>query len=160
MPKTIWSKNAMPLVPSRFRSIYTILLPTIDVGLMVFGLSSMLLGSKIVGDFTIPIFLPLWACLLLFGGLLALLGLIFLRPRLELLGQSSAIIGLVIYAGLTILYIMGGSATAVLTLVLVAIRTAASLWRFFDLLGEMQREEARKVIDTGGIATKGDAARE
>lgn len=160
MPKTVWSKNSMPLVPSRFRSIYTILLPIIDVGLVVFGLSSMLLGSKIVGDFTIPIFLPLWASLLLFGGLLAFLGLVFLRQKVELVGQSAAIVGLVVYAGLTILYIVGGTATAVLTLVLVAIRIAASLWRFFDLLGDLQREEARKVIDTGGIATKGEHSSE
>lgn len=155
MPKTIWSKNAMPLVPSRFRSLYTTLLPSVDVGVIIFGLSSMLLGSKIVGDFTIPIFLPLWAGLILFGAIAALIGLIFMWPKTELAGRSAVLIGLVIYAGLTILYIVGGSVTSTLTLVLVAIRITASLWRFFDLLGEMQREEARKSADTGGIPIEG-----
>jgi hypothetical protein len=145
----------MPLVPSRFRSLFTTLLPAIDVGVIIFGISSLILGSKIVGDFTIPIFLPLWAGLILFGALAALVGLIFIWPRIELAGRSAVLLGLVVYAGLTVLYIIGGSVTSTLTLVLIAIRITASLWRFFDLLGEMQREEARKAADTGSIPTEG-----
>lgn len=160
MPKTIWSRNAQPLVPSRFRTLFTVLIPTIDVGVIIFGLSSLLLGSKIVGDFTIPIFLPLWACLILFGAAAALIGLIFLWPRVELAGRSAVLLGLVVYAGLTILYIVGGAATATLTLVLIAIRVIASLWRFFDLLGELQREEAGKAVSTGEIPTERGKHRE
>jgi hypothetical protein len=155
MPKTIWSRNALPLVPHRFRSLYTTLLPAIDIGVIIFGLSSFLLGSRIVGDFTIPIFLPLWAGLILVGAICALIGLIFMLSRLELIGRFGVILGLLVYAGLTVLYIIGGSATSTLTLVLVAIRIVASLWRFFDLLGEMQREEAGKAVSTGEIPTRG-----
>lgn len=154
MPKTIWSRNALPLVPPRFRTLFTVLIPAIDVGVIIFGLSSLLLGSKIVGDFTIPIFLPLWACLILVGAVAALIGLIFIRHRLELVGRGAVLLGLIVYAGLTILYIVGGATTATLTLVLISIRIVASLWRFFDLLGEMQREEAGKAV-TGEIPTRG-----
>lgn len=160
MPKTIWSKNAMPLVPPRFRSLYTTLIPSVDVGVIIFGLSSFLLGSKIVGDFTIPIFLVLWASLILVGAVLALIGLVFLKSKLELAGRTAVLLGLLVYAGLTVLYIAGGSVTSTLTLVLVAIRITASLWRFFDILGELQREEARKAVSTGGIPTEGTGSRE
>lgn len=160
MPKTIWSRDALPLVPPRFRSLYTTLLPSIDVGVIIFGLSSFLLGSKIVGDFTIPIFLVLWASLIFFGALVSLIGLIFLRSRLELAGRTAVLLGLLVYAGLTTLYIAGGSVTSTLTLVLVAIRIIASLWRFLDIVGELQREEARKAVHTGGIPTEGIRPRE
>lgn len=154
-PRTIWSKNAMPLVPSRFRSLFTITMPIIDAGVVAFGIFALILGSRIVGDFTIPLFLPLWAGLIILGALAGFVGLALLLSRLELIGITAASLGLTVYAGLTILYIMAGSVTSILTLVLVIIRIAFYLWRFFDLLGQMQREEARKAVDTGSIPTEG-----
>ncbi len=155
MPKTIWNAGAQPLVPSRYRSIYTSLLPVIDLGVLTFGLSALLLGSKIIADFTIPIFLPVWGLLIVVGAVLALVGLIFLKPKVELAGRISVIAGLTVYLGLTILYIVGGSVTSALTLILVAIRIYASGWRFFDLLGEMAEKEAKKAVDTGSVPSGG-----
>lgn len=154
MAKTIWSHDAIPLVPPRFRALYTRLLPAIDFGVVVFGIAALLLGSRIVGDFTIPIFLPLWAMMIAVGALVSLIGLIILHPRLELAGLTAATLGLVVYAGLTVLYIMSGSVTSILTLILVVIRILFYLWRFTDLLGVVQREEATKAVDTGSHATK------
>lgn len=155
MVKTIWNAGALPLVPPRYRSIYTSLLPVIDLGVLTFGLSALVLGSKIIADFTIPIFLPVWGLLIVVGATVALFGLIFLKPKVELAGRIGVIAGLTVYLGLTILYIVGGSATATLTLILVAIRIYASGWRFFDLLGEMVEKEAKKAADTGSTPTEG-----
>lgn len=151
MPKTIWSPDAIPLVPKRWRTLYTRLLPAIDGGVILFGLASLFIGSKVVGDFTIPVFLPLWALLIAGGALVSLIGLIILHPRLELIGLTAATGGLIVYAGLTILYIATGSITSVLTLILVLIRILFYIWRYFDLLGVVQREEARKAVATGDV---------
>lgn len=156
MVKTIWSRGAQPLVPRRFRSIYTSLLPVIDMGVLTFGLSALILGSKIIADFTIPIFLPVWGLLIVVGAVLAFCGLVLLLPKVELAGRIGVIAGLSVYLILTILYIVGGSVTSVLTLLLVAIRIYASGWRFFDLLGEMVEKEAKKAVDTGSNPTRGN----
>lgn len=149
--KTIWSPDAIPLVPLRFRSLYTRLLPAIDFGVVVFGLASLFVGSKIVGDFTIPVFLPLWSLLIAGGALVSLIGLIILHPRLEIIGLTAATSGLIVYGGLTVLYIASGSLTSILTLILVIIRILFYIWRYFDLLGVVQREEARKAVATGDV---------
>lgn len=155
MAKTVWSKGALPLVPPRFRSLYMSLLPVIDLGVLTFGISAFLIGSKIVGDFTLPFFLPIWASLIVLGAAAALFGLIFLQPKIELAGRIGIISGLMVYLGLTILYITTGSVTSTLTLILVAIRIYASGWRFFDLLGDMAEKEAKKAVNTGPVPTKG-----
>jgi len=139
--KTIWSKDALPLVPPRFRSIYRYLLPGIDIGVAGFGLWSLLLGSKIVGDFTVPVFLVAWASMILAGAVGALVSLAIMNDRVELIGRIMVELGLAVYAVLTVAYILRGNVTSTLTLTLVGIRMYASLWRIFDIIGEMVREE-------------------
>lgn len=139
--KTIWSKDAMPLVPPRFRSIFRYLLPGIDIGVAGFGLWSLLLGSKIVGDFTVPVFLYAWATMILVGAVIAVLSLAAMNDRLELAGRIMVELGLAVYAVLTVAYIFKGNVTSALTLSLVIIRMYASLWRIFDIIGEMVRQE-------------------
>lgn len=150
--KTVWSKDAMPLVPPRFRSIYTVLLPVIDVGLILFGITSLTAGSKIIGDFTLPWFRVAWGAMILAGAVVALIGLVFMRKRTELLGRFAVGMGLLIYVAAIIMYIAAGSSTSALTLVLVLIRLAALSWRVNDLFTEIGREEADQEANTGGIA--------
>lgn len=149
--KTVWSRDALPLVPPRFRSIYTVLLPVIDVGLITFGLTSLIVGSKIVGDFTLPWFRVAWGAVILIGAVVALLGLVFLRKRTELWGRFAVGIGLLIYVAAIIMYIASGSSNSTLTLVLVLIRLVALSWRINDLFTEIGREEADQEAHTGGI---------
>lgn len=139
--KTIWSKDALPLVPPRFRSIYRYLLPGIDVGIAGFGLWSLVIGSKIVGDFTVPVFLVAWASMILIGAVGAFASLAVMNDKVELVGRIMVELGLAIYAVLTIAYILRGNVTSILTLTLVGIRMYASLWRIFDIIGEMLRKE-------------------
>lgn len=150
--RTVWSKDAMPLVPPRFRSIYTVLLPVIDVGLILFGITSLTAGSKIIGDFTLPWFRVAWGAMILAGAIVALIGLVFMRKRTELLGRFAVGMGLLIYVAAIIMYIAAGSSTSALTLVLVLIRLAALSWRVNDLFTEIGREEADQEANTGGIA--------
>lgn len=139
--KTIWSKDALPLVPPRFRSIYRYLLPGIDVGIAGFGLWSLVIGSKIVGDFTVPVFLVAWASMILIGAVGAFASLAVMNDKVELVGRIMVELGLAVYAVLTIAYIFRGNVTSILTLTLVGIRMYASLWRIFDIIGEMLRKE-------------------
>lgn len=138
----------MPLIPERYRSIYSVLIPGIDIGVMGFGVSSLVLGSKILGDFTTPVFLLVWSLLVLVGAAVGLTSLVFLfhRPRLawvELSGRIAVDLGLAVYAWFTVAYVFNGNPTAALTLVLVLVRLWASLWRVFDIIGEMVREERK-----------------
>lgn len=142
----------MPLIPERFRSIYTVLIPGIDVGVMAFGVSSLILGSKILGDFTTPVFLLIWSLLVLVGAAIGFTTLVtlFHRPKLawiELSGRIAVDLGLAVYAWFTVAYIFNGNVTATLTLVLVVVRLWASLWRVFDIIGEMVREERKLAAD-------------
>ncbi|MEG8035017.1 hypothetical protein QP157_06675 [Sphingomonas sp. LR61] len=139
--KTIWSKDALPLVPPRFRSIYRYLLPGIDVGIAGFGLWSLVIGSKIVEDFTVPVFLVAWASMILIGAVGAFASLAVMNDKVELVGRIMVELGLAVYAVLTIAYIFRGNVTSILTLTLVGIRMYASLWRIFDIIGEMLRKE-------------------
>ncbi len=139
--KTIWSKDALPLVPPRFRSIYRYLLPGIDGGIAGFGLWSLVIGSKIVGDFTVPVFLVAWASMILIGAVGAFVSLAVMNDKVELVGRIMVELGLAVYAVLTIAYILRGNVTSILTLTLVGIRMYASLWRIFDIIGEMLRKE-------------------
>lgn len=150
--RTVWSKAAMPLIPERYRSLYRYLIPGIDVGVMAFGVSSLLLGSKIVGDFTLPIFLPIWSGLTILGAAVGLASLVlfFEQPRLawvELSGRIAVDLGLVTYAWFAVAYIAAGNVTTTLTLALVVVRLWASLWRVFDIIGEMVREERKRAAE-------------
>lgn len=144
--KTIWSADALPLVPPRFRSIYRYLLPGIDFGVAAFGLWSLLLGSRIVGDFTVPVFLYAWATMILTGATGALISLVLMHDRVELVGRVMVELGLAVYAVLTVAYIFSGHLTSALTLTLVGIRMYASLWRIFDIIGEMVERERHKPL--------------
>jgi hypothetical protein len=146
--KTIWSKDALPLVAPRFRSVFRYLLPGIDVGIAGFGLWSLVIGSKIVGDFTVPVFLYAWASMILIGAVGALIALAFMQDRIELVGRIMVELGLAVYAALTIAYVFKGNVTSILTLTLVGIRMYASLWRIFDIIGEMVRQEKEQAART------------
>lgn len=142
--KTIWSKDALPLVPPRYRSLYRYLLPGIDIGVAGFGLWSLLLGSKIVGDFTVPVFLIAWASMILIGATGALVFLALMHDRLELACRIMVELGLAVYAVLTVFYILKGNVTSTLTLTLVGVRMFAALWRIFDIIGELVRKERER----------------
>ncbi|PCN48032.1 hypothetical protein Csp2054_09160 [Curtobacterium sp. 'Ferrero'] len=148
--KTIWSKDALPLVPPRFRSIYTVLLPTVDVGLIVFGITSLTVGSRIIGDFALPWFRVAWGLVILLGAAVALVALILQLKRTELYGRFAVALGLLIYVAAIVVYIASGQANSTLTLVLVLIRLAALSWRVNDLISEIAREEAdREAMSRG-----------
>jgi len=147
--RTVWSKDAMPLVPPRFRSIYTVLLPTIDVGLIVFGITSLTVGSRIIGDFASPWFRVAWGLVILVGAFLALTALVLQMKRVELYGRFAVGIGLLIYVAAIVVYIASGQANSTLTLVLVLIRLAALSWRVNDLISEIAREEADRESGKG-----------
>lgn len=148
--KTIWSKDAMPLVPPRFRSIYTVLLPTVDVGLIVFGITSLTVGSRIIGDFALPWFRVAWGLVILVGAVLALTALILQLKRTELYGRFAVALGLLIYVAAIVVYIASGQTNSTLTLVLVLIRLAALSWRVNDLISEIAREEADREAASRG----------
>lgn len=138
--RTIWSQDAMPLVPARYRSLYTVVLPGVYVGLILFGISSYFVGSKVVSDFTVEWFSPAWAVTTFVGASLSVIGLVTIHEKVEMLGEFIVGIGLMIYVASTVFYISSGSPTAILTLIFTLLRLVTVVWRVRDLAGEIARK--------------------
>lgn len=98
MPKTIWSHDALPLVPPMYRPIYTVLLPIIDALLIAFGVGAAIVGSGVVQSFTIEFLPVIWAFVMLAGAVTASVGLVFMLDQVEVLGKYAIIVALVFYA--------------------------------------------------------------
>lgn len=142
--RTVWSPDALPLVPPRFRPIYTTLLPIADGIFLVFSLFAVIVGSQVVEDFTLQWFPYAWAATMWVGSVLASIGLVFLQDYVELWGKCVLVIGFVVYGGILGVYVWHGSLSSILTICLVAAAIAALSLRIGDLIGVLARKEAAK----------------
>jgi hypothetical protein len=88
LDKTVWAKDSLPGVQSRFRGIYTVVLPLMDVLLILFGLYGLVFGSKVVTSFTLPWFSPIWAACILVCAAVAGVGLIWHKDVLEITAKG------------------------------------------------------------------------
>lgn len=139
---TVWSKDALPLVPKRFRPIFTVFLPIVNACLLAFAMIALFVGSRVVEDFTLHWFPRAWAGEIALGAILASLGLIFCLDWVELIGKGMLIIGLSTYAYLLGVNVDDGSASSGLSITLVVLADAFLLVRVIDIVGEIGRKEA------------------
>jgi hypothetical protein len=140
--RTIWSKGSLPLVPKRFRPIFTMFLPIVNACLLAFATVALFVGSKVVEDFTLHWFPRAWAGEIALGAILASIGLILCFDWVELVGKGLLIIGLTVYAALLIVNVTDGAASSGLSVVLVVLADAFLLVRVIDIIGEIGRKEA------------------
>lgn len=140
---SIWhrSSTAMARVQKRFRPVFQIGLPAIDVLLVSFSVAGIVIGSNAVREFTAPWFGPLLAAGIGISAAVALVGLAFNRPRLELTSKFVLAACLVLYEAFLIASATVRSASAVLTAVLVTIVLVILAVRIFDLLEQAAIEE-------------------
>lgn len=153
--KTVWTPGALDRIPRRWRPMYQVVLPVIDLSFVGFGLASFVVGSKIVEDF-VPALRPIWAMVILLGALGALLANVFLWKRFEFFSRLGLSIGLLIYAVATVWYMFRGNDSSILTLIFVEARLVAIVWRMWDLTEDIGQEEADHeviVTRTGGGPT-------
>ncbi|WIE60721.1 hypothetical protein DEI97_013320 [Curtobacterium sp. MCLR17_032] len=139
---TVWSKDALPLVPKRFRPIFTVFLPIVNACLLAFAMIALFVGSRVVEDFTLHWFPRAWAGEIALGAILASMGLIFCLDWVELIGKGMLIIGLSTYAYLLGVNVDDGSASSGLSITLVVLADAFLLVRVIDIVGEIGRKEA------------------
>lgn len=140
--RTVWSKDALPLVPKRFRPIFTVFLPIVNACLLAFAMIALFVGSRVVEDFTLHWFPRAWAGEIALGAILASMGLIFCLDWVELIGKGMLIIGLSTYAYLLGVNVDDGSASSGLSITLVVLADAFLLVRVIDIVGEIGRKEA------------------
>jgi len=140
--KTIWSEGSLPLVPKRFRPIYTVFLPIVDLHLLAFAGVAVLVGSQVVEDFTLSWFPYAWAATMGIGAVLASIGLVFMRDWTELVGKGVLVIGFIVYGIVMGFYVDSGSLSSLLTIILVDLAVIGLLIRIGDLIGEIGRKEA------------------
>jgi hypothetical protein len=140
LSRTIWAKDSLPGVQSRFRGIYTILLPLMDVLLILFGLYGFMVGSKVVTSFTLPWFSPVWAACILIAALVAGIGLVLQKDRLEITAKAALLVLFGIYGFLLVLQVVQVAANAGLTIVLLGIAALFVTARIFDLVSEIAKQ--------------------
>jgi hypothetical protein len=140
--KTVWSKDALPLVPKRFRPIFTVFLPIVNACLLSFATLALFIGSKVVEDFTLHWFPRAWAGEIALGSVLASIGLIFCLDWLELVGKGLLIIGLTVYGALLLVNVADGSTSSGLSVTLVVLADAFLLVRVIDIIDDIGRKEA------------------
>lgn len=140
--RTIWSKDALPLVPARFKPIYRVFLPIVDLHLLGFAAVAVFVGSQVVADFTLQWFPFVWAASMGLGAILASIGLVFERDWTELVGKGILVIGFIVYGVVLGFYVDSGSLSSLLTIILVDLAVIGLLLRIGDLVGEIGRKEA------------------
>jgi hypothetical protein len=138
--KTIWAPDSLPGVQSRFRGIYTIVLPIMDGFLILFGVYGLVFGSKVVTSFTLPWFSPIWAACILVAALLAGVGLVWHKDRLEITAKAALLVLFGVYGFLLMLQVVQVAANAGLTIVLLCIVALFVTARIFDLVSEIAKQ--------------------
>lgn len=144
MPKTVWSHDALPLVPARYQALYTVLMPVVDFLLLVFSGCAIFVGSKVVADFTLHFIPVVWALVFALGSILATIGTIFLRDYVTIVGEMITGSALVFYAFILSIYVVNGSPSSMLSimLALIAVMGLGVHWR--DTITQIGRKEAVK----------------
>ncbi|WIB25803.1 hypothetical protein [Curtobacterium sp. MCSS17_015] len=140
--KTVWSENSMPMVPKRFRPIFTVFLPIVNACLLAFAMLALFVGSSVVEDFTLHWFPRAWAGEMALGAILASLGLVFCLDWVELIGKGLLIIGLSTYAYLLGVNVDDGASSSGLSITLVVLADAFLLVRIVDIINDIGRKEA------------------
>ena len=141
LSRTIWAKDSLPGVQSRFRGIYTVVLPLMDALLIVFGLYGLVFGSKVVTSFTLPWFSPIWAACILVAALTAGAGLIWQKDRLEITAKAGLLVLFGVYGFLLVLQVVNVAANAGLTIVLLAIAALIVTARILDLVDQIAKQD-------------------
>lgn len=140
--RTIWSKDALPLVPPHFRPIYRVLLPIVDVEFLAFSVIAVFVGSRVVSDFTLHWFPFAWAGLMGLGAVLASIGLVFELDWTEFVGKSALIAGFVIYILILTAYVGTGSSSSLLTITLNCLCVTGLAARLADIVVRRGRKDA------------------
>lgn len=142
--KTIWAPDSLPGVQSRFRGIYTIVLPIMDGLLILFGLYGLIYGSKVVTSFTLPWFNPIWAACIAVCALLAGIGLVWHKDRLEITAKAGLLVLFCVYGFLLVLQVVQVAANAGLTIVLLCVAALFVTARIFDLVSEIAKKSPQE----------------
>lgn len=143
--KTVWSENALALVPPMYRSIYRVLLPFVDGMMILFSIGALIVGSGVVRSFTVPWFPFAWAGLMGAGAILASVGLVFMLDHIELAGKFCLVLALLIYAGLLSWDAYTRNPSTILSVIPVIIVTAGLALRTINVLLVIARKEAARL---------------
>lgn len=140
--KTVWSHDALPLVPPLYRSIYRVFLPFVDGMMILFSIGALIVGSGVVRSFTLPWFPFAWAGLMGTGAILAAVGLILMRDHLELVGKFCLVLALLVYAALLTWDAFTRNPSTILSVIPVIILAAGLALRTVNVLLVIARKEA------------------
>jgi hypothetical protein len=142
---TIWNPDSLPMVQKRFRPLFTVFLPAVDGLLILFGVFGLVIGSKVIQDFTLPWYNTFWSFLILSAALCALLGLLYKWLWVEMIGKLILVVSLAIYGLLLGVNVVNGTPYSALTIVLTVIVVGIAAVRIWDLVGQIARREGTDV---------------
>lgn len=142
LSKTIWAPDSLPMVQKRFRPIFTVYLPLVDGLFILLGVFGLVIGSKVIQDFTLPWYNTFWSFLIGTAALCALLGLAFEWLWVEMIGKLVLVVSMVTYGLLLGLNVASGAPNSALTITLTCIVVLTPVFRIFDLVGLIGKSEA------------------
>ena len=112
-----------------------------DALLIVFGLYGLVVGSKVVTSFTLPWFSPIWAACILVAALVAGIGLVWQKDRLEITAKAGLLVLFGVYGFLLVLQVINVAANSGLTIVLLAIAALIVTARILDLVDQIAKQD-------------------
>jgi hypothetical protein len=140
LARTVWAHDSLPGVQSRFRGIYTLFLPLVDAGLIIFGVYGFIYGSRVVESFTLPWFGPVWSVCIAVAATVAGVGLIWQKDGVEIGAKVSLVALFTVYGYLLTREVVHGGMNAGLTIVLLCLAILIMTTRIFDLIGQIAKE--------------------
>lgn len=140
---SIWAPDALPLVQRRFKPVYRVFLPIVDGLFIIFGVFGLVIGSRVVQDFTLPWYNTFWSATIGAAALTALIGLAFEWNWVEIIAKLVLVISCVCYGLLLGLNVAAGTTNSALTITLTAIVVLIPIFRMLDLVIQIARGELR-----------------
>lgn len=140
---SIWAPDALPLVQHRFKPVFRVFLPIVDFLFIIFGIIGLIIGSRVVQDFTLPWYNTFWSVAIGAAALSALIGLVFSWHWVEIIAKLVLVISCATYGLLLGLNVAAGATNSALTITLTAIVVLIPIFRMLDLVIEIARGELR-----------------
>lgn len=138
---TVWANGALDDVQPRFRNVFRLFLPTVDVILIIMGVIASIVSSAALGDLVLPWFGLVWSSLLALAGFIALIGVVFMFDRLELWAKGALVLLFLIYITALGFYGISGRYASWISMAVMLVSLMVVLGRIIDLVNQIARKE-------------------
>jgi hypothetical protein len=139
--RTVWAPDALPRVQARFRWIFRVLLPVVDVVFILFGVVGFIIGSRVVETYTLHWYNAFWSATIGLAAIMALVGVVMMFDWVEMLAKLVLVVSVVWYTVLLAVSAADDSPSALLSIIVAVGFGLVPVARILDLIGEIARSQ-------------------